>query len=264
MLAHTFCHLPRVSLSKEQALWDQGVHSWSDYRALVKDPRALDASQSYLESREPGYFAATMKSDQHWRLFGDFRDDVAYVDIETTGLRKGVDRITTIALYDGVEVRNYVNGRNLEQFCADIQAYKLLVTFNGKCFDVPFIEDFFATKLPQAHIDLRYVLRRLDYTGGLKRIEQMIGIDRGDLADVDGFFAVTLWHEYERRQNAAALETLLAYNCADVINLELLMVHAYNLNVRRTPFGSSRELPPPPPRAIPFQVDRRLVERLAW
>lgn len=264
MLANTLCHIPRVSLNKERALWDKGVQTWSSYRSLAKDPSFLDDCEHHLEQRNPLFFAENLKSDQHWRLFGDFQNSVAYVDIETTGLDKSYDQITTIALYDGDEVKTYVNGRNLEAFKSDIQDYKLLITFNGKTFDVPFIERFFGIELPQAHIDLRYVMKRLGYAGGLKEIERRIGIERGDLRSVDGFFAVTLWHEYKKRKNEAALETLLAYNCADVVNLEHLMVLAYNLNVKETPFGHERQLQMPKPAKIPFKADMKLVNRYAW
>ncbi|MBC7530655.1 MAG: ribonuclease H-like domain-containing protein [Oligoflexus sp.] len=69
-------------------------------------------------------------------------------------------------------------------------------------------------------------MKRLGYAGGLKAIERQIGLDRGDLRSVDGFLAVALWQEYKRRKSETALETLLAYNCADVINLEQMMVMA--------------------------------------
>ncbi len=264
MLPNTLCHIPRVSANKERALWEKGVRTWDGYRAVAKDLAFLDDCERHLEQRNPAFFADNLKSDQHWRLFGDFQDLVAYVDIETTGLDKGYDEITTIALYDGTEVRTYVNGRNLNAFKTDIKQYQLLVSFNGKTFDVPFIKRFFGIELPQAHIDLRYVMKRLGYGGGLKEVERRIGIDRGDLRSVDGFFAVTLWHEYKRKKNEAALETLLAYNCADVINLEQLMVHAYNRNLGETPFARDRQLNVPTPAKIPFKADPKLVNRYAW
>ena len=98
-----------------------------------------------------------MKSDQHWRLSPHFRNSAAYIDIETTGLSRDFDEITTIALFDGDRVRTYVNGRNLDEFKQDIKDYNLLVIFNGRCFDVPFIERYFRIKLEHAHIDLRFV-----------------------------------------------------------------------------------------------------------
>jgi uncharacterized protein len=261
MLANTLCHIPRVSLNKERLLWGQGVNTWAGYRTLAKNPDFLDSCERHLSQGNPDFFAENLKSDQHWRLFGDFKDSVAYVDIETTGLNQVDDQITTIALFDGFEVKTYVNGKNLAAFKNDIKQYKLLVTFNGKTFDAPFLRRFLGAELPKAHIDLRYVLKRLGFAGGLKEIERQIGIDRGDLKSVDGFFAVILWNEYKKRGNQAALETLLAYNCADVINLEQLMFMAYNLNVKNTPFCLEKQLKMPSPLKIPFKADPKLMNR---
>lgn len=197
-----------------------------------------------------------MRSDLAWHQFPEFRDSVAYVDIETTGLSRQYNEITTIALYDGNQVYTYVNGKNLEDFKTDILKYKFLVTYNGKSFDAPFIETFFNIKLDHEHIDLRYPLRKLGYTGGLKAIEQRLGIDRGELKSVDGFFAVRLWHEYKRTKNERALETLLAYNCADVVNLEILMIHVVNQN-------SEQQVQHPAEFKIPFDIDTNLLNRLS-
>ncbi len=187
---------------------------------------------------------------------------MAFLDIETTGLGNYGDYITTIALYDGTTIRHYVHGDNLPQFEQDILAYDLLVTFNGKCFDIPFIESYFHMQLPTPHIDLRYVLASLGYRGGLKQIERTLGFDRGELAEVDGYFAVILWQDYLRKENRAALDTLLAYNMLDTVNLEALMVLAYNLKIEQTPFAESLRLPDPPSPTIPFAADMPTVERL--
>ena len=48
----------------------------------------------------------------------------------------------------------------------------MIVTYNGKTFDVPFIEKYFGIRMNHAHIDLRYVLKSLGYSGGLKMFEQ--------------------------------------------------------------------------------------------
>ena len=138
----------------------------------------------------------------------------------------------------------------------------MIVTFNGKTFDVPFVERYFGIEMNHAHIDLRYVLRKLGYTGGLKAIEQRMGIDRGELCSVDGSVAVSLWHQYKRRGNASALETLLAYNCEDVVNLEYLMVKAFNLNLQLLPFKTQQEIPLPARVKIPFQADKKLIDSL--
>ena len=116
--------------------------------------------------------------------------------------------------------------------------------------------------LDQAHVDLRYVLRSLGLSGGLKGCERQLGIARGDLEDVDGYFAVLLWDDYRRKRNPRALETLLAYNIQDVVNLEALLVTAYNLKIRPTPFAERNRLPTPVAPELPFRADRETIARL--
>ena len=50
-----------------------------------------------------------------------------------------------------------------------------------------------------------------------------------------------------------ALETLLAYNCQDTVNLETLMVMAYNLKLKDTPFREMHKLELPVMPPIPYQ-----------
>jgi len=171
------------------------------------------------------------------------------------------NEITTIALYDGSSIIHYINGQNLDDFLDDIVKYKVIVSYNGKTFDVPFIENYFGIKLDHAHIDLRYILGSLGYRGGLKSCEIQLGFDRGDLKDIDGFFAVQLWHDYQKTGNPKALETLLAYNIQDVLTLENLMVISYNLKIKNTPFYRNQLTEPVLPK-IPFEVDMKTVERI--
>lgn len=265
MLTNTFLHLPGVGEKKEQKLWADGVHSWGDALVAPGTPTSwrplLEDSLRHLNDRNPGYFASTLPSNQQWRLFRDFRDRCAFVDIETTGLGPA-SVITTIALFDGQTLRTYVRGRNLEQFAVDIRAYHLLVTYNGKSFDVPILESNLPVKMPRAHIDLRYVLAGLGLKGGLKSVERKVGLVRPGLQDVDGYVAVLLWGEYQRRGNAKALETLLAYNAHDVVNLQTLVIHAHNEYLKRTPFGPRHTLEQPPPAAVPFHPDAETVARV--
>ena len=270
MLEQTFCHIPGIGAKTEQGLWAAGISCWREVaghpqlpprRATVLTQHASE-SLDRLQARDLPFFTERLPNNQHWRLFPHFRDRLAYLDIETTGLGAPGDHITTIALYDGTSIRHYVHGDNLPAFKQDIRAYDLLVTFNGKGFDVPFIESYFGMRLSTPHIDLRYVLASLGYRGGLKLIERTLGFDRGDLADVDGYFAVLLWQDYVRKKNRAALETLIAYNMVDTVNLEALMVLAYNLKIAQTPFAESLRLPASTAPSIPFVPDGPTVTRL--
>jgi hypothetical protein len=256
----------------EQRLWSLGYDSWDAVlseneprlppRRFQAISRHIQQSRVQLEDHNAAFFAKHMPTDQHWRLFPEFRHCAAYLDIESTGLRSGSDTITTIALYDGRNIHYYVRGRNLSAFRTDIGRHKLLVTYNGKCFDIPFIEKYFDIQINAAHIDLRYVLKSLGYMGGLKGCEKQLGIDRGDLDGVDGYFAVLLWRDFIENCNERALETLLAYNIEDVVNLETLMVRAYNLKLGGTPFSSSHRHDEPVPPPLPFHPDQSTIQRL--
>jgi hypothetical protein len=87
-------------------------------------------------------------------------------------------------------------------------------------------------------------------------------MDRGDLSDIDGFFAVLLWDEYQRTGDQMALDTLLAYNIQDTINLENLMVTAYNMKLKDTPFHDTHLIPESPPPANPYSVDLETVDKI--
>ena len=88
-------------------------------------------------------------------------------------------------------------------------------------------------KLPAGHVDLRFLLKRLGYRGGLKKIEPHFGILRPpEVAGMDGYEAVLLWQRH-RRGDRTALELLLTYNREDVLNLEILMDQAYQQQRQR-------------------------------
>ncbi len=264
MLKNSFCHVPGIGAVYERRLWSLGVNSWdkvlNGYSSALTGrrfsglSRHIEESLYELESQNAPFFAESLPSDEHWRMFPEFRDSVAYLDIETTGLRAGGNAITCIAVYDGRDIRCYVQGRNLDEFKDDIEKYKLLVTYNGKCFDVPVIEQSLGVRFDVAHIDLRYVLNSLGYMGGLKMCEKQFGIDRGSLDGVDGYYAVLLWNEYVRSGDEHALETLMAYNIEDVINLETLMVGAYNQKLGRTPFFESHQQTAPEAPVSPYKA----------
>jgi len=272
MLENSFQHIPGIGAKTESKLWSLGFHEWDSLQNSMnpKPPlkrletvcSLLQESKQKLLMGDIKYFEDRLPTMIHWRFFPEFRDKAVYLDIETDGLESSYGFITSIALYDGKNISCYVNGKNLFDFIRDIQNYTLIISYNGKCFDIPYIENFFNIKIHQAHIDLRFVLAGLGYKGGLKACESSIGLNRGDLSDMDGFFAVLLWNDYKQNGNQKALETLLAYNIEDTVNLERLMVTAYNLNLKKTEFyGEKRiELPESPSR--PFKADLATIEKI--
>ena len=104
--------------------------------------------------------------------------------------------------------------------------------------------------LDQLHVDLRYPLRRLGLSGGLKHVEGLVGLKRDpEVAGLDGWDAVRLWREYQAGSDKS-LATLIKYNTADIENLEHLMLIAYEgmrreagLPIIRAGWGSSQTTP---------------------
>ncbi len=272
MLKHTFCHLPGVGAAIERRLWDRGVLSWDDFLARGGEPGCgicrtlkvhIEESVSALDSGDFQYFAERLPSKEHWRLFPHLKDRAAYIDIETNGYSGPAGFITAVSLYDGTSVKAYVRGKNLDAFVDDLADYRLIVSYNGRSFDVPFIEREFGVRLNHAHVDLRYLLRDLGFKGGLKGCEKGFGIERGELSGLDGYFAVLLWQDYARKKDQKSLETLLAYNVADVLSLPPLMVGAYNMKVGATPLRGLLELDAPESGVNPFRPDPRTIRRVA-
>ena len=105
-------------------------------------------------------------------------------------------------------------------------------------------------------------LYSLGFRGGLKGCERQLGMDRGDLSDIDGFFAVLLWDEYIKTKNQQTLDTLLAYNIQDTVTLENLMVTAYNMKLKDTLFYETHLIEEPTLPANPYRVDLATIDRI--
>ena len=272
MLNHSFVHIPTIGLATERKFWTSGIKTMEEFiqspPAFLKPARQqtvgkhIQMSINKMQSGEARYFCDNLPAGEQWRLFREYQDSTAYIDIETTGIGDYGDIITTIALYDGKEIKHYINGKNLDEFRHDIMEYKVIVTYNGKTFDVPFIEKYLGISIEHAHLDLRYILKGLGYSGGLKSCEQQLGIGRtGCLEDVDGYFTVLLWYDYKKKRKEKSLETLLAYNIQDVLSLEHLMITAYNQRIGGIPL-KIKPLKPGSPPANPFVPDLPTINRI--
>ena len=135
--------------------------------------------------------------------------------------------VTVVGVYDGDQVEQYVADHNMWLINDALKPYNVVCTFAGNTFDLPVLKRVFPNMyLPPVSIDLRWCLKRLDHTGGLKRIEKRLGLNRPDeVADMDGLMAVRLWAAYQNG-DAQALNTLLTYNAYDVINLKPLLEYS--------------------------------------
>jgi len=228
-IENSFIPVDGVGERTERTLWESGVTRWDAFDESVVGERRgerirefIDTATDRLDDGDAAFFRRAFPDGAHWRCYENFREETCFLDIETTGLDQHRDDVTVVGLHSPGETETLVAGRDLtaDHLQRRLDDAKLLVTFNGKRFDVPFLETAFDVSVDVPHVDLIYPCRRLDLTGGLKTIESEVGIDR-DRSDLSGRDAVRLWREYERGADGA-LETLVSYNRDDTENLRTL------------------------------------------
>ncbi|MFA0754080.1 MAG: hypothetical protein IMHGJWDQ_001863 [Candidatus Fervidibacter sp.] len=238
MLEATFVHLPGLTQEMERRLWEDGILSWHDFVVRYKSgtlpiairPEWLLLVQQSITQLARGnvrFFAQLLPPSEHWRLYGAFRSQTVFLDIETTGLTDK-DRVTVVGLYHNDGYEAFVDGVNLEQVPEALRRFALLVTFNGADFDIPFLRRVFPfLPLPPVHLDVQVLLRRLGYKGSQKVLEERLGfVRREEVRGMTGLDAVALWEAYLRGETKA-LKRLLEYNREDVAKLKDLMEFAY-------------------------------------
>jgi uncharacterized protein len=255
LLERTFLHIPGIGPATERRLWGSGCSDWdcllgglNRFSTGAADKGAIRdeilRSKDSLQRREHQYFQKALGVSEAWRAYSAFRDNCVYLDIETDG-GQSASSITTIGLYDGREYHCLVKGQNLENFRDLISRYSMIVTFFGTGFDVPVLQKRFRdVAFDQIHVDLCPSLRKVGIRGGLKKIEKAFGIQRSPETDgLTGYDAVRLWRRFEVLRDDRALETLIAYNREDVVNLERLAAIACERLEREALYGPEAESP---------------------
>lgn len=229
-IENSFIPVRGVGETTERRLWETGVTHWDEFDGSVVGSTVadrietfIDEGRTHLERGDISVFAEALPAASRWRCYENVSDETCFLDIETTGLSAETNDVTTVSLHQGGETKTFVKERDLtsDRLTRELEEAALLVTFNGQRFDVPFLETCFDVTIDVPHVDLMYPCKKIGLDGGLKPIEQELGIDR-DMPDISGRDAVRLWREYERGDDGA-LETLIEYNRADTANLEPLM-----------------------------------------
>lgn len=234
MIEHTFQILPSVGAKKEMGIWEAGIRSWDDFlsaeridcvKPALKErgDAVLTQASELLDDGESRLLGDMVPRGEHWRMFGHFRDDAAYLDIETDGLSRDA-LVTVVTVHRKRRTCTLTEGIDLsaETLSDALDGSKILVSFNGSCFDVPVLRNSFpGIDLDLPHFDLRFASRKVGYRGGLKPLEIDLGITRSDdIEGVDGAMAVRLWKQWQRNGDRDALDILTEYNRADTMNLE--------------------------------------------
>lgn len=236
MLSNSFIFLDGIGVARERRLWSNGVASWDDFIDADRvpglspagkakaDARLYDARDRLLEG-DATYFSPLLRQKDHWRCYGDFRNRAIYLDIETTGISRR-SHVTMVGMHDGRRTHTLVRGRDLtrDHLEAILGRASIIVTFNGASFDLPILNSWFPGVVPNVpHLDLKHLLRRLGFTGGLKAVERDMGVERDlRIQYLTGQDAVYLWRLWERQGSWNALKTLKEYNSEDCENLKVI------------------------------------------
>jgi len=235
LIQNSFIFLERVKRGTEEKIWKQGIYTWdsfldSDKIKGLSPQRKLYYNRKIFEARKElynfnsNYFKKILPQSEYYRLYDFFKEDCVFLDIETTGLDPKNNDITMIGLFNGIDTKTMIKGINFDYNILknELKNYKLIVTFNGSSFDIPFINKIYPGLLPDIpNFDVKSVTTRLNLKGGLKEIEKKLGIKRGKI--VEKFYggdALTLWRMYRATGNDYYLKLLVEYNEEDIINLK--------------------------------------------
>lgn len=225
---NSFVPVRGVGEKTERRLWRDGVTDWGAFEecdALGETRRDrvlrfVDEARDALERDDAGFFGDTFPDAELWRMYRNFEDTACFFDIETTGLDADRHKVTTVSFHRGGETTTLVRGDDLtaENVASELERSDVLVSYNGRRFDQPFLETDLGVSVDTPHIDILPLCRRLGLTGGLKGVEDAVGVGREGVEDVDGREAVRLWYAYEDG-DTDALERLIRYNRYDTENL---------------------------------------------
>jgi len=168
-------------------------------------------------------------------------EDMAFFDLETTGLSSSPVFLIGVMVWDrgGLVTRqffarNYSEERAIVSLFAEcMRGKKMLVSFNGKSFDLPYIRARAAAvgagfAYDGPHLDLLHVSRRAwkDQLPNckLQTLEAHI-CGRHRTGDIPGHAIPQAYHDYVHSKDARHMVSTLEHNRLDLITLAELMVH---------------------------------------
>lgn len=163
-----------------------------------------------------------MSNFSYWaELYNKLKHEALCVDIEVTRIGGPISVVGLYRPRDGEMICNsFVKGLNLnwENLKKAFEGCKMTITYNGIYADLPKIRKEFPGVIPAniPHFDLYLFARSLKLGTGLKVLENMFRIDRGD---VKSRMTRINWDRYSKYNDRNALNQLIEYNKQDTINL---------------------------------------------
>jgi len=167
-----------------------------------------------------------------------------YLDTETTGLAGGTGTVPFLLglgyfedasdslVVEQVLLRKYAHEPAMVEHLRErLEAASVIVTFNGKAFDMSLLRARTTmNRLPalpeRPHLDLLHVARRIHKhrlaSCSLVKLEDRI-LGRARVGDVAGADIAAIYHHFVRTRDVSALEVVIEHNALDVISMVALV-----------------------------------------
>ncbi len=220
----------------ERQLKDGGYQCLQD---LLEHPRwagTAETAMACIQQRDIRMMRRMGASDQHILPF--FRqDDIVFLDIETTGLWSTQPLFLVGLLFkEGDRLRSrLLLARRLHEekpllahLIQELNQFGVVVSYNGKRFDIPYIEARTVAhrlfyRSPHEQVDLLYHARRKfrDVLPDCRLVtieSQVLGHERLD--DVPGHLIPETYYRYVRTQDGSLLEGIIRHNLDDLLAME--------------------------------------------
>ncbi len=238
---------PELVARFERAVGGQYEECGEGYRLIGRRAHGLDERYGPcrlgdLLDLPPKILASLARDDE---LASADLHGLTFVDCETTGLAGGTGTkafLVGIAYFDtagdkGLTIeQHFLPDYDLEPAFlggvgAALDRAGALVTFNGKCFDIPLLETRFALARRRAdwldlpHLDLlhparRMWRRRLASCSLTSLEEQVLGVRRE--SDLPGWLIPTVYFQFLRTGDFRPLEVVFEHNRRDLLGLVAL------------------------------------------
>ncbi|MEW5867142.1 MAG: ribonuclease H-like domain-containing protein [Bacillota bacterium] len=169
--------------------------------------------------------------------------DIGFVDIETTGLysTQPLFLVGVMACRDdGTMLLKQFLARSYEEeaavLCAvrcELERLRVIATYNGRRFDLPYIRDRMAYHgvsftMDQFHVDILRLARRL-YRSMLPDCRlvtvasHLLGYDRH--GDIPSHMIPEVYHDFVKSRNPALIRPILEHNAMDIHALALILAN---------------------------------------
>jgi uncharacterized protein len=236
---------------REKALKQQGYRT---IEALANHPRWRKPAEEFLrlvDSKDVSKIQARLrrslpKSHPSSHYLAGFcrNEDFAIIDIETLGLFGRPIILVGLAnvAKRGIRTKQFLVRDVSEEACAlweftsRLREGSAFVSFNGRCFDLPFIRErmaYYGLTVQEVfgnpHFDVLHFARRALgdklVNCRLETVEKYLGIHRG--VNIPGALVPEFYDSYQRSGNVGPLVAIVEHNKQDLVTLAQLFCSLY-------------------------------------